>query len=81
MISFMKTTRISSRKKEHVVLAIKKNVAFRVKTTGSRQWDFRHNALPECNESEIDTETIFLGKKISSSIYNRQHDGRLSGKR
>ncbi len=61
----MKTTRTSSRKKEHVVLAIKKNVAFRGKTPGFEQWDFRHNALPECNESDIDTETIFLGKKIA----------------
>ena len=61
----MKTTRTSSRKKEHVALAIKKNVAFRGKTSGFERWDFRHNALPECNESDIDTGTIFLGKKIA----------------
>jgi isopentenyl-diphosphate delta-isomerase len=61
----MKTTRTSSRKKEHVALAIKKNVAFKGKTTGFERWDFQHNALPECNESDIDTETIFLGKKTA----------------
>ena len=61
----MKTTQTSSRKAEHVALAIKKNVVFRGKTSGFEQWDFQHNALPECNESDIDTETIFLGKKIA----------------
>ena len=65
VIPFMKTTRTSSRKKEHVALAIKKNVAFKGKTTGFERWDFQHNALPECNESDIDTETIFLGKKTA----------------
>jgi isopentenyl-diphosphate Delta-isomerase len=61
----MKTTRTSSRKKEHIALAIKKNVAFKGKTTGFEHWDFQHNALPECNESDINTEAIFLGKKTA----------------
>jgi isopentenyl-diphosphate delta-isomerase len=64
----MKTTRTSSRKEEHVALAIKKNVAFKFKTSGFERWDFQHNALPECNESDISTETSFLGKTISLPI-------------
>lgn len=54
-----------SRKKDHVLLTVQKDVAFKSKRTGLEQWEFVHNALPELNFSEISTETTFLSKKLS----------------
>jgi isopentenyl-diphosphate Delta-isomerase len=61
----MKTSRTSSRKKQHVNIILKKDVSFRKKSAGFDDWDFLHNALPELNLSDIDLSTSFLGKKIS----------------
>jgi isopentenyl-diphosphate delta-isomerase len=61
----MKKRTTSSRKRDHVELAVKKDVAFREKTAGFEEWVFIHNALPEINLSGIDTATDFLGKKLS----------------
>jgi isopentenyl-diphosphate Delta-isomerase len=55
----------SSRKKEHVLSVLTKNVAFRNKTTGFEDWEFAHNALPELDFSEIDLSTTFLGHKLA----------------
>jgi isopentenyl-diphosphate Delta-isomerase len=55
----------SSRKKEHVLLTVRRNVEFKTKRTGLEQWEFVHNALPEINFSDISTETIFLSKPLS----------------
>jgi isopentenyl-diphosphate delta-isomerase len=61
----MKMSRTSSRKQQHIHISLTKDVAFRTKSSGFERWDFLHNALPEINHSEIDTSTVFLGKKIS----------------
>jgi isopentenyl-diphosphate Delta-isomerase len=61
----MKTTRTSSRKQQHINVALTKDVSFRTKTAGFENWDFVHNALPEINYAEVDTSANFLGKKIS----------------
>jgi len=61
----MKTTRTSSRKRQHVEITLSKDVAFRGKTTGFDQWEFLHNALPELNFSDIDASADFLGRKLS----------------
>ncbi len=61
----MKKRATSSRKRDHVELTVKKDVAFRTKTAGFEEWEFVHNALPEINLSDVDTSTTFLGKKIS----------------
>ncbi len=61
----MKKRTTSSRKRDHVELAVKKDVAFRGKTAGFEEWEFIHNALPEIDFSGIDTATEFLGKKLS----------------
>jgi isopentenyl-diphosphate delta-isomerase len=61
----MKTTRTSSRKRQHVSIMLTKDVSFRSKTTGFDRWDFLHNALPELNLTEIDLCTSFLGKTIA----------------
>jgi isopentenyl-diphosphate Delta-isomerase len=61
----MKITRTSSRKQQHVNISLTKDVAFRAKSSGFDRWDFLHNALPELNLSDIDSSTVFLGKKIA----------------
>jgi len=58
-------SRTSSRKKDHVLLAVKRDVAFREKRNGFENWEFVHNALPELNLSEISTESTFLSKRLS----------------
>ena len=58
-------SKTSSRKKDHVLLTVNRDVAFRGKTTGFEHWEFIHNALPEINLSDISTETVFLSKRIS----------------
>ncbi|HTR80484.1 MAG TPA: type 2 isopentenyl-diphosphate Delta-isomerase [Bacteroidota bacterium] len=55
----------SSRKKDHVLLTVRRDVAFREKRNGFGDWEFVHNALPELNLSEISTETVFLSKRLS----------------
>ena len=54
----------SSRKKDHVLLTVKRDVAFRAKSTGFENWEFVHNALPEINFADVSTETVFLSKRI-----------------
>ena len=61
----MRTTRTSLRKRQHINIALKKDVLFRTKTTGFDRWEFLHNALPELNLSDIDTSTVFLSKRIA----------------
>ena len=55
----------SSRKREHVLLTVHRDVEFKKKRTGFELWDFVHNALPEINFSDITTDTIFLSKPLS----------------
>ncbi|MGA9406144.1 MAG: type 2 isopentenyl-diphosphate Delta-isomerase [Bacteroidota bacterium] len=65
----MKQSRVksktSSRKKDHVLLTVNRDVTFRHKRTGFDDWEFVHNALPEINYSDITTETVFLSKRLS----------------
>ena len=58
-------SKTSSRKKDHVLLTVNRDVTFRGKSTGFDDWEFVHNALPEINFSDISTETVFLSKRIS----------------
>jgi isopentenyl-diphosphate Delta-isomerase len=60
----MRSTQTTSRKQQHVNITLKNDVSFRVKSTGFERLEFRHNALPEINYSEVDTAATFLGKKI-----------------
>ncbi|HTX18508.1 MAG TPA: type 2 isopentenyl-diphosphate Delta-isomerase [Bacteroidota bacterium] len=59
------TSRTSSRKKDHVLLAVNRDVSFREKRNGFEEWEFVHNALPELNFQEISTETTFLSRRLS----------------
>ena len=58
-------TKISSRKKEHVAITLSRDVSFRARSAGFEQWDFVHNALPECDIAEIDPKGVFLSKELS----------------
>lgn len=61
----MKRRTTSSRKRDHVLLTVNKDVSFIKKTAGFERWEFVHNALPEFDLSDVDTTTTFLNKKIS----------------
>ena len=54
-----------SRKKQHVAITLAKDVNFRNVATGLESLEFVHNALPELDLTEIDTGTLFLGKRLS----------------
>ena len=54
----------TSRKEQHVRLAVGRDVRFRDKTTGLEHWSFVHNALPELSLEEIDTSAPFLGRTL-----------------
>jgi isopentenyl-diphosphate Delta-isomerase len=58
-------SKTSSRKKDHVLLTVNRDVTFRGKSTGFEDWEFLHNALPEINFSDVSTETVFLSKQLS----------------
>ena len=64
----MKSTQTSSRKQQHVTLAVSKDVSFRGKASGFEMLEFIHNALPELNFDDIDPSTTFLGKSVSLPI-------------
>jgi isopentenyl-diphosphate delta-isomerase len=57
--------RTSERKKEHLRLSLKENVAFKTKTTGFEHYDFIHNAITEVELDKISFETKFFKKKIN----------------
>jgi isopentenyl-diphosphate delta-isomerase len=60
-----RTPKISSRKKEHVDIVLRRDVHFRDKLTGFERWEFVHNALPEINFADISTQTSFLSKHLA----------------
>jgi isopentenyl-diphosphate Delta-isomerase len=57
-----------SRKRDHVALCVNDDVRFRAKTTGFERVQLEHNALPECNFSEIDTRTLFFGIPLAMPL-------------
>jgi isopentenyl-diphosphate Delta-isomerase len=56
---------ISKRKREHVDIALNRDVAFRDKTAGFEAYDFVHCALPEASFDETDPGVEFLGHTLS----------------
>jgi isopentenyl-diphosphate delta-isomerase len=56
---------ISSRKREHVDIALTRDVSFRARSAGFDGWELVHNALPELDAAEIDPGGVFLKKKVS----------------
>lgn len=64
----MKRRTTSSRKRDHVRLTVREDVAFRSKTNGFDRWEFVHNALPEIDLDEVDTGTEFLGRPLAMPL-------------
>jgi isopentenyl-diphosphate Delta-isomerase len=60
-----KKVQISSRKREHVAIALSRDVSFRTRSAGFEAWDFVHNALPECDVADIDPHAVFLNRTLS----------------
>jgi len=60
----MQDRTITSRKKDHVDLAIGADVRFRARTTGLEHVEIQYNALPELDAAEIDTSVVLLGKTL-----------------
>lgn len=55
----------AERKKEHLESCLKRDFSHKALRTGFDHYRFIHNAAPEISFDEIDTSTIFLGKKLS----------------
>ena len=55
----------SKRKKEHLELSIKKDVAFKMKTTGFENYDFIHDAITEVELDKITFQSKFFKEKIN----------------
>ncbi len=58
----------TERKSEHIRICLDKPVEFEKKTNGFEKYDFVHNALPELEWNDIDTSTVFMGKKFSMPL-------------
>ena len=55
----------SSRKQQHVELAVGQDVRFRSKSSGFDAIDLPYNALPEIDFADVDTITMFLGRPLA----------------
>lgn len=59
---------IKQRKKDHVDLTVSGDTQYH-QPTGFNQYHFRHNALPEVNFEDINTEAELLGRQFSFPIF------------
>lgn len=59
------STKISERKKEHLILGSSDNAAFKIKTNGFENYEFKHYAITEVDINKIDFSKDFFGKKIN----------------
>src|SRR3989344_5508908 len=57
---------VEKRKVEHLKIQLTQGVEYKNKTTLFEDVFLFHNALPEIDRSEVDTSTVFLGKKLSA---------------
>jgi isopentenyl-diphosphate delta-isomerase len=62
------TTSIENRKVEHIRINLEKDVQFPRLTTGLERYRFIHQALPERNLVDIDTQIELFGKSLSAPI-------------
>jgi isopentenyl-diphosphate Delta-isomerase len=70
---------VSKRKKEHVDIAVNRDIAFKNKTTGFERYDFVHCALPEMAYDEADPSVEFLGRRLSFPMMVSAMTGGFSG--
>jgi isopentenyl-diphosphate Delta-isomerase len=69
----------SKRKKEHIDIAMSRNIGFKEKTSGFEKIDFVHNALPEMALDEADPSIEFLNRPISFPLMITAMTGGYSG--
>lgn len=62
-----KVTHISQRKSDHIRINLREDVQSAI-TTGLEKYRFEHQALPECNLDEVNTQIEFLNKTLSAPI-------------
>jgi isopentenyl-diphosphate delta-isomerase len=56
------------RKADHIRINLEEDVAFKGLTTGLEKYFFMHQALPELDLTQINTETQIFGKKLSTPL-------------
>jgi isopentenyl-diphosphate delta-isomerase len=56
------------RKRRHVEVCLQESVTFRTRTTGFERFELPYAALPGTHLDQIDTGTVFLGKKLSAPL-------------
>ena len=59
---------LKNRKDEHLSVVLEERQKKSSKTTGFESIDFVHCALPEMHLDDVDTNTMFLGKRISAPL-------------
>ncbi len=57
---------VEQRKREHIQIPLKEDVAFKTQTNLFEDVILLHNALPEMNRDEVNTSTTFLKHKFSA---------------
>lgn len=69
---------IRKRKQDHVNLTVSGRSDF-MKTAGFSRYDFKHNALPELDASEIDPSATLLGRRFSLPLFISSMTGGYDG--
>ena len=65
----MEEVTTASRKDDHIRINIEEDVQFKSISTGLDNLYFNHNALPELDFDDIDTNITLLGKKLSIPLF------------
>ncbi len=58
----------ADRKDDHIRINLEEDVGFQELTTGLERFRFVHQALPEVDLAEIDTEVVVFGKNVAAPI-------------
>jgi isopentenyl-diphosphate delta-isomerase len=69
---------IQDRKKDHIDLTVTEQTQYS-QTTGLEAYNFRHNALPEVNYEDINTEILFLDRAFSFPLFISSMTGGYAG--
>ncbi|MEJ5310061.1 MAG: type 2 isopentenyl-diphosphate Delta-isomerase [Anaerolineae bacterium] len=64
----MTDSQTSTRKDEHIRINLEEDVSFDQMTTGLERYRFVHQALPECDLSDVDTTTRFLDHPLAFPV-------------
>ncbi len=59
---------LEKRKADHIKINLEEDVSFKRLSTGLEDYYFMHQALPELDFASINTNTLLLGKKLSTPL-------------